>query len=89
MQRDDARQRRDAADKLAELVIAAVEADLDRQLGVEVLLELRAGWNSFSCRPAASPVCEMSTSRFGTSVLPGSWRSRAPKERSMSASCCL
>src|SRR6185503_3961372 len=29
----------------------------------------------------------MSTSRLGTSVLPGSWRSIAPKSRSISASC--
>src|SRR5579883_3387734 len=41
VQGDDARQRRDAADELAELVVAAAQLDLDRQLGVEVLLHLR------------------------------------------------
>src|SRR5205807_1607208 len=40
VQRDDARQRRDAAHELTELVIAAREADLDGQLGVEVALLL-------------------------------------------------
>ena len=76
VQRDDARQGGDAADELAELVVAAGQADLDRQLRVEVLAAARGcGWNSFSSSPAARPVCEMSTSRFGTSVLPGSWRS--------------
>src|SRR3569833_3317571 len=42
------------------------------------------GWNSFSSSPDERPVCELSTCRLGTSVLPGSWRSSAPKERSMS-----
>src|ERR1700733_640215 len=38
VQRDDARQGRDPADELPELVIAARETDLDGQLGVEILL---------------------------------------------------
>src|SRR5207244_10996589 len=40
VQRDDARQRCDAAHELTELVIAAREADLDGQLGVEIALLL-------------------------------------------------
>src|ERR1700680_2823115 len=43
MQRDDARQRRDAAHELPELVVAAAEADLDGQLCVKVLLLLGLG----------------------------------------------
>src|ERR1700724_2094285 len=42
-QGDDARQRRDAAHELSELVVAAGESDLDGQLRVEVLLHLRCG----------------------------------------------
>src|SRR5690606_25677653 len=40
MERDDTRQRGDAADEIAELVIAAGEPNLDRELGVEILLNL-------------------------------------------------
>ncbi len=65
VQRDDARQRGDAADEFAELVVTAREADLDRQLGVEVLLAPRAPAGTASpagrrrgrsarCRPAGS-----------------------------------
>src|ERR1700691_865296 len=42
-QRDDARQRRNAADELSELVIAAGEPNLDGQLSVEVLFHFRSG----------------------------------------------
>jgi len=46
---------------------------------------LRLGLKQLFLQPAASPVCEISTSRLGTSVLPGSWRNKAPNERSMSS----
>ena len=49
-------------------------SEKDHQLVVRASVP---GWNSRSRRPAASPVCEMSTSRFGTSVLPGNCRSIA------------
>ena len=41
------------------------------------------GWNSFWSRPAAVPCCEISVSRFGTSVLFGSLRSIAPNDCSI------
>src|SRR5882724_3742022 len=43
MQRDDARERRDVADELAKLVVTTGEADLDRLLGVEILLYFVVG----------------------------------------------
>ena len=79
--------RRYIADELAELVIRTLQANLDRLLGVKILLNLVLGWKSSSCSPAARPVCEISTSRFGISVLPGNCRSIVPNERSISASC--
>ena len=89
VQGHDARQRRDPARELAELVVRAGQADLDRLLGVEVLAALALGLEQLLLEPAPRPVWEMSTSRFGISVLPGNWRSMVPKERSISASWAL
>jgi len=62
------------------LMIAADQPDADRQLPRKKppAFARLAGWNSFflKTRPRA-PVCEISTNRFGTSVLPGSCRSMA------------
>ena len=55
MQRDDARQRRDAAHELTELVIAAREADLDGQLGVEVALLLALRLKQLLLEPRGQP----------------------------------
>ena len=89
VQRDDARQGRDAADELTKLVIAPGEADLNGQLGVEVFLLLALGLEQLLLEAGGQAGREMSTNRLGTSVLPGSCRNKAPNERSMSFSCCL
>ena len=90
VQRHDTRQRGNTADEIADLVITAGQANLDRLLGVKVLAEsLACGMKQLSCRPAARPVCEISTIRLGISVSPGSCRSIVPNDCSICASCDL
>src|SRR5690554_3808147 len=51
LQRRDAREARDVADEVAELVIVAGHLDLDRKLGVEVLGPLRLGPEQLELEP--------------------------------------
>ena len=53
MQRDDARQRGDAADEFTHLVIRAGQLDLDRQLCVEVFLDLGGRLEELLFEPGA------------------------------------